>query len=180
MEPSQKQDCAIHFWVYWEALQAMTIKVPHLPNTATSKYQRIIRFAVNPHSIYIQAHRDPDKQWLPMAYKITDAELEVIVQYWLVDWHEPVSAKDISLGPRLDAPDEKFQARKDLHEFDRESLMESDPESQHMLEELCTKICMDYNDDNSSHSMMENQLHQIIKVVTNASDAAVQAMRVSS
>ena len=91
-----------------------------------------------------------------------------------------MSAEGISIGPLVDAPDEKFQAQKDLHDFDRESSMESDPEAWNMLEELCTKICMDYNDDNSSHSMMENQLHQIIKVVTNASDAAVQAMRVSS
>ena len=110
MEPSQQQDCAIHFWVYWEALQAMTIKVPHLPNTATSKYQRIIRFAVNPHSIYIQAHRDPDKQWLPMAYKITDAELEVIVQDWPVDWCKLVSAEEMFIRTLVDAPDEKFQA----------------------------------------------------------------------
>ena len=115
-----------------------------------------------------------------MAYKITDAELEVIVQDWPVDWREPVSTEDISLGPPVDAPDEKFQAWKDLHEFDRESSMEYDPEAWHMLEELCTKICMDYNDDNSSHSMMENQLHQLIKVFTNASDAVAQDMRVSS
>ena len=114
-----------------------------------------------------------------MAYKITDVELEVIVQYCPVDWREPVSVEEISLGPPVDAPDEKFQAREDLHDFDRESSMESDPETCQMLEELCTKICMDFDDDNISHSMMENQLHQLIKVVTNASDAAAQAMRVS-
>ena len=150
----------------------MTIKLPCLPNTATSKYQRIIRFAVNPHSIYIQARRDPDKQWLTMAYKITDAELEVIIQDWLVDWHEPVSAKDISLGPRVDAPDEKFQAQKDLHEFDRESLMESDPEAQHMLEELCTKICMDFDTRSSSHSVTDNHLQRFLKALTDTSNAA--------
>ena len=114
-----------------------------------------------------------------MAYKITDEELEVIVQDWPVDWRESVSAEEICLGPLVDALDEKFQVRKDLDDFDRESLMECDPKAWHMFEELCTKICMDFDDDNISHLMMENQLHQLIKVVTNASDAAAQAMRVS-
>ena len=92
MEPSQQQDCAIHFWVYWEALQAMTIKVPHLSTSTTSKDQRIIWYAIKSHSIYIQKRRDPDKQWLPMAYKITDAELEAVVQDWPADWRKPMSA----------------------------------------------------------------------------------------
>ena len=41
-EPSQQEDCAIHFWVYWEALQAMVVAVPQVsPYTATN-YQRIL------------------------------------------------------------------------------------------------------------------------------------------
>ena len=64
-----------------------------------------------------------------MAYKITDVELGVILQDWPVDWHEPVRTEEISIGPLVDAPDEKFQARKDLHDFDVESSMESDPET---------------------------------------------------
>ena len=73
--------------------------------------------------------RDLDKQWLPMAYKITDVELEVIFQDWPVDWCKPMSAGDISIGPPVDAPNEKFQAQKDPHDFDGESSMESDPET---------------------------------------------------
>ena len=65
-------DCVIHFWVYWEALQATAVKVPRLSNYAVAKYQRLIWFVVGPHSIYIQARRDPDKQWLPLAYKFID------------------------------------------------------------------------------------------------------------
>ena len=49
-----------------------------------------------------------------------------------------------------------------------------------MLEELHTKICMDFDTDNNSHPMMENQLHRPIKVVTDTSDAVAQVMRVSS
>ena len=88
----------------------MTIKVPCLSNTTASKYQRIIRFAINPRSIYIWVHRDPDKQWLPMAYEIIDAELEVTIQDWPVDWCKLVSMEEIFIRPLVDAPNEKFQA----------------------------------------------------------------------
>ena len=56
-------------------------------------------------------HRDPDKQWLTMAYKIIDAELEFIVQDWPVDWRKPVTAEDISIGTLVDSLDEKVHAR---------------------------------------------------------------------
>ena len=58
--------------------------------------------------------------------------------------------------------------------------MESDPEYRHMLEELCTKICMYFDATNNSHSMIKNQLHRLIKAITDASNAAVQAMRMSN
>ena len=45
--------------------------------------------------------------------------------------------------------------------------------------ELCTKICMDFDVDNNSHSMMENQLHQLIKAVIDAYDDMMQAMCMS-
>ena len=115
-----------------------------------------------------------------MAYKITNAELEVILQDWLVDWRKLVSMEEISIGPPVDALDEKFQAQKYLHDFNGESSMESDLESQHMLEEIQTYICMDFDTDNKSHLMMANQLHRLIKAVTDASDAAEQDMCISS
>ena len=52
-EPSRQMDYAIHFWVYWEALQAVTISVPWVFPYATTKYQRILFFSIGPHYIYI-------------------------------------------------------------------------------------------------------------------------------
>ena len=72
-------------------LQATTIVVPRLPNYAVAKYQWLIQFAIGPHSIYIQAWRDPEKQWIPMDYKVTDEELDAIVQEWPTKWCNPVS-----------------------------------------------------------------------------------------
>ena len=148
--------------------------------TTTSRYQRIIQFSIKPHSIYIQARRDLNKQWLPIAYKITDEELEAIVQYWLDDWHEPMSTKEIYAGQPADALDELVQLGKDLHNFDGESSIDFDPQSKRMLEELHTKICMDFDTDNNSHLVMENHLQRFLKALTDASNAAAQAMHISS
>ena len=67
-----------------------------------------------------------------------------------------MSVEDIFIRPLVDAPNEKFQAWKYLDDFNGESSIESDPKSWRMLEELHTKICMDFNVENKSHSMMEN------------------------
>ena len=93
-----------------------------------------------------------------MVYKITDVELEAIVQDWPADWREPMSAEEISTGPPANAYDELVQEGKYLHDSDGESSTESDPESQRMLEELRTKRRMEFDTGSSSYSMMENQL----------------------
>ena len=84
-EPSRQTNCAIHFWIYWEALQEAAVAVPRISTYTVAKYQRIIQFAVSPHSIHIQVRSDLDKQWLPFPYKITTEDLDVIVQDWLGD-----------------------------------------------------------------------------------------------
>ena len=38
-EPSRQIDCAIHFWIYREALQAVVVAVPRVSPYATAKYQ---------------------------------------------------------------------------------------------------------------------------------------------
>ena len=37
-EPSRQIDCAIHFWIYWEALQVAVIVVPRVSPYVVVKY----------------------------------------------------------------------------------------------------------------------------------------------
>ena len=60
-EPKILKDCAIKFWIYWEVLQAVAMKVLQLFEEAAMKYQRIVQFAIGPHAIHVQAGRDWDK-----------------------------------------------------------------------------------------------------------------------
>ena len=75
-------DCVIHFWVYSEVLQATVVKIPQLLDTTTVKYQQIMQFTIETHTIQIQAHRDLDKKLLPMDYKVTYEDLDATVQDW--------------------------------------------------------------------------------------------------
>ena len=52
-EMSRHTDYTIHFWIYWEVLQAVTIKVLCLLDAVVVKYKRIMQFSIRPHSIHI-------------------------------------------------------------------------------------------------------------------------------
>ena len=47
----------------------------------------------------MQTQSDPKKQWLSIPYKLSDAELETIVDDWPVAWREPVSLDEVLMGP---------------------------------------------------------------------------------
>ena len=82
------------------------VKIPRLSDAAAVKYQQIMQFTIRPHTIQIQARHDLDKQWLPMAYKVTDEDLDATIQDWLTKWQETVSAKEVSTRPPTDAPED--------------------------------------------------------------------------
>ena len=138
-------DCAIHFWVYWEALQATAIKVSRLSHYITSKYQRLIQLTIGPHSIYIQARWDPDKKWLPLAYKVTNEELDALVQERLVEWRNPMSQEELSKEPLADAPDKPVQKELSVHNYNNESSTDPNAEAQCKWEETRTKWHLEYD-----------------------------------
>ena len=70
--------------------------------------------------------RDPDKQWLPLPYKVTTEELDAIVQEWSTEWKNLVIQEEISEEQPLDAPKEFFQKYLSTHDSDNES--STDPE----------------------------------------------------
>ena len=67
------------------------------------KFQWIAWFAIGSHAIHVQAQCDPCKQWLPTPYKLSDVELETIVDDWATSWRELVILEEVSMGPPTDA-----------------------------------------------------------------------------
>ena len=80
------------------------VKITQLSDTTAVKYQWIMWVTIRPHTIQIQAHRDPEKKWFPMAYKVTYEELEAVVQDWPIEWCDPVNAYVVLEDPPTDSP----------------------------------------------------------------------------
>ena len=90
------------------------------------KYQRILQFSIGPHSIHIQARRDPNRQWIPFPYKVTIEEFDAIVQYWAGGWRILVSQEELDKELPLEVPEDPAPLELTTHEFDNES--STDPE----------------------------------------------------
>ena len=106
-EVEHLKECSLQFWLYWEVLQAATMKIPHLSEEAIVKYQWIVQFAMGPHEIHVQARREPDKQWLSTYYSLNYVQMDSILDDWHAEWQEPVSedeVSDIVTVPPADAP----------------------------------------------------------------------------
>ena len=58
---------------------------------------------IGPHSIHVQERHDPERQWFPTPYKLSDEELEVIIDDWPTPWRDPISLEEVSMSPLLDA-----------------------------------------------------------------------------
>ena len=46
--------------------------------------------------MYIHARRDPDKQWIPVAYKLSEEDVSMIVNDWEDNWKKPVLEEERS------------------------------------------------------------------------------------
>ena len=86
-----------------------------------AKYQRILRFAIGPHSIHIQAKQDPDRHWLPFPYKVTMEDLDTIVQDYLGDWRIMVIQEELAKELPLDVPEEPAPQELSTHDSNNES-----------------------------------------------------------
>ena len=62
IQDDQLKHCTIHFWLYWDALQVVSMNILCLSEEAMVKYRWFMRFTMGPHVIHVQAQRDSDKK----------------------------------------------------------------------------------------------------------------------
>jgi hypothetical protein len=61
-------------------------------------YQNISNFKATRHVMWIQAWKDPNKQWLQLRYCITEGDIEIAIKNWEYDWRIPILTQDIPGG----------------------------------------------------------------------------------
>ena len=109
-----------------------------------------------------------------MLYKVTNEELEAVIDDQPAVWGDLVSTSEVSVGPLVDALNDPVRGAKHQshHDSDGESSTETlvELEVQHILKELKMKRIMEQDASSSTRSMMEAQLQQLIKVIIDSSD----------
>ena len=150
------------------------VKFAQMTEEVMTKYRRIVHFLIRTHTVYVHAWKDPTKKWVPMRYKVFDIELEVDINGWPIEWRESISIEEVSIEKPTYAPEDPV--RKDDHQSDDDSSTETptNPEMQHILKEITAKKCMDQAMNSNTVSAIEAQLHRLVKVVNDATDASIK------
>lgn len=70
--------------------------------------------------MYVQERRDPNQEWLPTTYKLTEENVSMIVAYWDKEWKVPVLEEELQ---QQDEGQKDQEQRNEEHE-DEEQLDE--------------------------------------------------------
>jgi NACalpha-BTF3-like transcription factor len=49
-------------------------------------YGPIVEFRTDRHHMYIKSRKDPREEWVQMKYKITEEDIQLVMQDWEPDW----------------------------------------------------------------------------------------------
>jgi hypothetical protein len=67
------------------------------------QFKNIANFKASRHNMWIQARRDPGKEWLQLIYCVTKEDVEMAMRDWHDDWKNPVLTQEVPKGTEVDA-----------------------------------------------------------------------------
>jgi len=74
------------FTIPLEEIKQHITNVWCIPMGVVQESEGIARFKASMHHMWIQAARDPKKEWLEMQYCVTREEIDWIVKEWSAQW----------------------------------------------------------------------------------------------
>jgi hypothetical protein len=66
------------------------------------QFQDIAKFKVSMHNMWIQACRDPGKEWLQLRYCIMKEDIEMAMRDWTDNWKIPFLHQEVPKGTKVD------------------------------------------------------------------------------
>jgi hypothetical protein len=75
-----------------------------------TQFREIANFKETRHNMWIQARRDPGKEWLQLRYCVTEEDVEMAMRDWHNDWRIPVLTQEFPKGTEVDAGSTKTPA----------------------------------------------------------------------
>jgi hypothetical protein len=105
------------FKVYLCDLQDTITNTWRITPEVVALYQGITNFKATRHAMWIQARKDPDKQWLQLGYYIMEGDIQMAIKDWEDKWRIPVLTREI---PTKIEEEEEIQEHIDDEEVGQE------------------------------------------------------------
>ena len=70
-------------------------KTPCLTKEVIRNFKYILKFKIDMHHIYIQACKDPEKEWFPCEYRLHEQAIENIISEWPLELKVPIVEDEI-------------------------------------------------------------------------------------
>jgi hypothetical protein len=109
-DPKRRSGNANTFARYLSDIQDNIANTWRITPEVVAQYQGIANFRATRHNMWIQAHRDPEKEWLQLRFCINAEEVEMEMRDWQDDWKIPVITKDMPKGKEVEAGSSKTPA----------------------------------------------------------------------
>jgi hypothetical protein len=94
-----KRENGIIFEAYlWDIQEAISRSWRITPEVV-ARYGDIANFWATRQAMWIQPRQDPDKQWLPMRYCITEGDIDMVINEWPDAWRIPSIPREVLEGP---------------------------------------------------------------------------------
>jgi hypothetical protein len=94
-DPKQRSGNASTFTMYLNEMKEKIASSWRITLEVVTQYQGIAKFKATRHNMWIQACRDPKKEWLQLRYCVNTEEVDWAIKDWEDDWKVPVITKEL-------------------------------------------------------------------------------------
>ena len=84
-------DNNIAFYIYKETIRDKIERTLCIPPQVVEEYKAVAHFKERHCDMYVQSKKDPDQQWLPTQYMLTEDEMGHIMVDWEKEWNIPLA-----------------------------------------------------------------------------------------
>jgi hypothetical protein len=108
-------DNNVTFYMYKETIRDNIVRTLCIQPHMVEAYKAVVHFKEGHHHMYVQAKKDPDRQWLRTQYKLTEEDMGHIMVDWDDEWKIPLTEVEPSTkkNPKVHEIDEEEEGGDD-------------------------------------------------------------------
>jgi hypothetical protein len=118
VDPKKKKLNSDMFMIYLTEIQNRVAETWRIPIETVQEFGQIANFQASRHSMWLQAKRDPAKEWLQLKYCVTMQDIQMEVQEWPEEWRVPTIPKTVP-GAQTRMQDRTVPVQADRHKWSK-------------------------------------------------------------